>query len=64
MNENLPRTIICPITTRIQMEADLLRIHQKNGETGLEHGSDIIVDQIHSIENQRTFADQPANCDP
>ena len=41
------------ITTKIQLGADILRIHLKKGEAGLEHDSDIIVDQIRSIDNRR-----------
>lgn len=53
LNENHPSTIVCPITTKVQPEADFLRIHLKKGEAGLERDSDIIVDQIRSIDNRR-----------
>ncbi len=53
LNENHPSTIVCPITTKVQPEADVLRIHLKKGEAGLEHDSDVIVDQIRSIDNRR-----------
>jgi mRNA interferase MazF len=53
LNDNHPSTIVCPITTKIQPGVDVLRIHLKKGEAGLEHDSDIIVDQIRSIDNRR-----------
>jgi mRNA interferase MazF len=53
LNENHPSTIVCPITTKVQPEANILRIHLKKSEAGLERDSDIIVDQIRSIDNRR-----------
>ena len=53
LNEEHPSTIICPITTKVQLEAQILRIHLKKGEAGLQSDSDIIVDQIRSIDNKR-----------
>ncbi len=53
LNEYHPSTIICPITTKIHPEAAILRIHLKKGEAGLEKDSDIIVDQMRSIDNKR-----------
>lgn len=44
-------TIICPITTNIQNEADLLRVHLKKGQ--LDEMSDILVDQLRAIDNIR-----------
>ncbi len=53
LNEDHPSTIVCPITTKIHPEAAILRIHLKNGEAGLDKDSDIIVDQMRSIDNKR-----------
>ena len=53
LNEDHPSTIVCPITTKVQPEAHILRIHLKKGEAGLQNDSDIIVDQIRSIDNKR-----------
>ncbi|HDZ84613.1 MAG TPA: type II toxin-antitoxin system PemK/MazF family toxin, partial [Nitrospirae bacterium] len=46
LNKEHPSTIICPVTTRVQPKAEILRIHLKKGEAGLKKDSDIIVDQI------------------
>lgn len=51
----LQTSIICPITTQLS-SATLLRVHipfQETSTTGLTESSDIIVDQIRSIDNQR-----------
>ncbi|MCK9420873.1 MAG: type II toxin-antitoxin system PemK/MazF family toxin [Nitrospirae bacterium] len=53
LNEDHPSTIVCPITTKIHPEAAILRIHLKKGEAGLDKDSDIIVDQMRSIDNKR-----------
>lgn len=53
LNEEHPSTIICPVTTRVQPKANILRIHLKKGEAGLKKDSDIIVDQIRAIDNIR-----------
>ena len=45
--------LICPITTNIRIEAELLRIHLKAGEAGLQKDSDILIDQIRAIDNKR-----------
>ena len=51
----LSTSIVCPITTQIAA-ATLLRVHipfQDASKTALTEPSDIIVDQIRSIDNQR-----------
>ena len=37
----------------IHLEAVILRVHLKKGEGGLEKYSEIIVDQMRSIDNKR-----------
>lgn len=53
LNQAHPSVIICPITTRVNRQAKILRIHLKKGEAGLKSDSDIIVDQITAIDNRR-----------
>ena len=48
-----PSTVICPITTRIQPEAQVLRVHLAGGEAGLKKASDVMVDQVRTIDNRR-----------
>lgn len=53
LNQEHPSVIICPITTKINNKARILRIHLKKGKAGLKSDSDIIVDQIRAIDNKR-----------
>lgn len=51
LNEFHPSTVICPITTNINEDVELLRVHLK--KTQLHKPSDILVDQIRAIANKR-----------
>lgn len=46
-----PSTIVCPITTNVQPESEILRVHLRKSQ--LDKPSDILVDQIRSIDNRR-----------
>ena len=48
-----PSTIICPITTNVEYEADILRVHLKKGMGNLNENCDILIDQIRAIDNKR-----------
>ena len=48
-----PSTIICPITTNIQKESEILRVHIKKGSANLNESCDIMIDQIRAIDNKR-----------
>ncbi len=48
-----PSTVICPLTTKVQPKAQLLRVHLVRREAGLKETSDIMVDQIRAIDNRR-----------
>ncbi len=48
-----PSTIICPITTNIEKEADILRVHLKKGMANLQENCDIMIDQLLAIDNKR-----------
>jgi mRNA interferase MazF len=43
--------LICPITTNIKPEIEILRVHLN--KTQLDKLSDVLVDQIRAIDNQR-----------
>jgi mRNA interferase MazF len=51
LNDTHASTIVCPITTNVQSEVNLLRIHLKKGQ--LDKLSDVLVDQIRAIDNKR-----------
>jgi len=46
-------SIICRVTTNVQKESEILRIHLKKGSCGLNEGCDIMIDQIRAIDNKR-----------
>ena len=48
-----PSTIICPITTNIEKEADILRVHLRKGMANLNENCDIMIDQLRAIDNKR-----------
>jgi len=48
-----PSTIICPITTNIQLEADILRVHIEQGSANVRESCDIMIDQLRAIDNKR-----------
>ena len=48
-----PSTIVCPITTNIQKDSDILRINLKKGVANMHESCDILIDQIRAIDNKR-----------
>ncbi len=48
-----PSTIVCPITTRVEKDADILRVHLKRGMANVSENCDIMIDQIRAIDNKR-----------
>ncbi len=48
-----PSTIICPITTNVKNDSDILRVHLKKGEANLHQDCDVMIDQIRAIDNNR-----------
>ena len=53
LNEFHPSTIICPITSKVTSEAEILRVHLAHKMNGLKVKSDILVDQVRAIDNNR-----------
>jgi len=48
-----PSTTICPITTDIKNEAEILRVHIAKGVANMRENSDVIIDQLRAIDNKR-----------
>jgi mRNA interferase MazF len=48
-----PSTIICPITTKVNKDSDILRVHLKKGTANLHQACDIMIDQVRAIDNKR-----------
>ena len=53
LNKIHPSTIICHITTNIEKESEILRVHLKKGCCGIIENCDIMIDQIRAIDNSR-----------
>lgn len=51
LNDTYLSTIICPVTSNVQPEMELLRVHLRKNQ--LDKPSDILVDQIRAIDNKR-----------
>jgi mRNA interferase MazF len=48
-----PSSIICPITTNVEKEADILRVHLKKNMANLHENCDVMIDQLRAIDNKR-----------
>jgi mRNA interferase MazF len=51
LNDFHPSTVVCPITSKVNREIQLLRVHLRKGQ--LDKASDILVDQVRAIDNRR-----------
>ena len=48
-----PSTIVCPITTNVKEDSQILRVHLKKGFANLQQDCDVMIDQIRAIDNKR-----------
>ncbi len=48
-----PSSIVCPLTTAVKKQAEVLRVHLKKGMANLRHDCDILIDQLRAIDNRR-----------
>ncbi len=48
-----PSTIICPITTNVKKNVEILRVHLKKGTANILEDCDIMIDQLRAIDNKR-----------
>lgn len=51
LNEVHPSSIVCPITSNVLPDLEILRVHLKTNQ--LDKESDILIDQIRAIDNRR-----------
>lgn len=51
LNEFHPSTLVCPITSNVNKDINLLRVHLRKNQ--LDKPSDVLVDQIRAIDNTR-----------
>jgi mRNA interferase MazF len=48
-----PSTIICPITSNVKKDSEILRVHLEKGMANLFQDCDIMIDQIRAVDNKR-----------
>lgn len=53
LNKLHPSTIICPLTTNVIFDSEILRVHISKGSAKLKESCDIMIDQIRTIDNKR-----------
>lgn len=53
LNKEHPSTIVCPITTKVKPDSEILRVHLKKSKFGLKEDCDIMIDQVRAIDNKR-----------
>ena len=53
LNNEHPSTVICPVTTNVEKDSDILRVHIRKGIANLKIESDIMIDQIRTVDNRR-----------
>jgi len=53
LNKEHPSTIVCPITTNVKLDSEILRVHLKKSTFGLKEDCDIMIDQVRAIDKKR-----------
>ena len=53
LNREHPSTIVCPITTKVKPDSEILRVHLKKSKFKLKEDCDIMIDQVRAINNKR-----------
>jgi mRNA interferase MazF len=48
-----PSTLVCPLTTNVKLKSEILRVNLKHEIKNLEKDSDVVIDQIRAIDNNR-----------
>jgi len=53
LNKEHPSTIVCPITTNVKLDSEILRVHLRKSKFGLKEDCDIMIDQVRALDNKR-----------
>lgn len=53
LNKVHPSTLICPLTTNVKPESQILRVFIKKGTAGANEDCDVMIDQLRAIDNKR-----------
>lgn len=54
-SQSHPSSVIIPLTTNVQENAEPLRVRIQAGSPGFSSDSDLMIDQIRAIDNQRLY---------
>lgn len=52
-NLNHPSTEVCPITTNLSDDVEILRVKLSRGVANLKYDCEIMIDQIRALDNRR-----------
>jgi mRNA interferase MazF len=53
LNNLHPSTVVCPITSNVEVDVGILRVNIKKGIGGIACDSAVMIDQIQTIDNRR-----------
>jgi mRNA interferase MazF len=53
LNTIHPSVLICPLTTNVQLESKILRVHIRKGTAKLIEHCDVMIDQLRAIDKRR-----------
>jgi mRNA interferase MazF len=53
LNKEHPSTIVCPISTNVKQDSEILRVHLRKSKFGLKEDCDIMIDQVRAVDNKR-----------
>ena len=53
LNNVHPSTLICPITTNVELESQILRVFIKKGTAKVKEDCDVMIDQLRAIDKKR-----------
>lgn len=53
LNKVHPSTLICPLTSNVQPDSQVLRVHIPKGIANVVDNCDVMIDQIRAIDNRK-----------
>jgi mRNA interferase MazF len=53
LNKVHPSTLICPLTTNVKTESQILRVNLAKGIASVKEDCAIMIDQLRAIDNKR-----------
>lgn len=53
LNEVHPSTLICPITSQVKIQSNILRVHIPKGTAQVMESCDVVIDQLRAIDNRK-----------